>query len=99
MGKAYTLERPVWDVGQSKESESNFIRNSGMLAISHLLWNLFPRRLALCAAICLCGIVEYYLTKCVRSSDGNFVSVDMYLPKSQTLGLLSAMLPNFFPVP
>lgn len=65
-------------------------------------WKLrraFPRRLILCLVLWGVGVYEYYWRKCVRGSDGAFVSIDMFLPKSTDYSYLSAFFPYMFPVP
>lgn len=51
-------------------------------------------------AILLTGlsILEYYATHCTRTSEGRFVSIPMYLPKSVSFSFLNAFFPSFFPV-
>eukprot|EP00747_Dinoflagellata_sp_TGD_P062861 gnl/TRDRNA2_/TRDRNA2_153200_c1_seq3.p1 gnl/TRDRNA2_/TRDRNA2_153200_c1~~gnl/TRDRNA2_/TRDRNA2_153200_c1_seq3.p1 ORF type:complete len:218 (+),score=28.55 gnl/TRDRNA2_/TRDRNA2_153200_c1_seq3:62-655(+) len=78
------------------EGDEQVMKNSGAIH-----WNLarpIPQTFVFCVVLWIALVVEYYYLACVRSEDGTWVSIPVYLPKSTDLNIMSAFLPYVFPV-
>ncbi|CAE7542346.1 unnamed protein product [Symbiodinium natans] len=66
-------------------------------SLAALLWQLLPLSFIFAIALTAFCVMRYYLLHC-QFVDGRWVSKDMYLPKTLTMSVASAVLPSIFPL-
>ncbi|CAE7946022.1 CYB2 [Symbiodinium sp. KB8] len=66
-------------------------------SLPQLIWGLMPKSFFLAVGLTAFCVYRYYFLHC-QLVDGQWVSKEMYLPKTLTMSVASAVLPSIFPV-
>jgi len=65
--------------------------------LAKLIWGLIPKSFLLAVGLTAFCVYRYYFLHC-QLVDGQWVSKEMYLPKTLTMSVASAVLPSIFPL-